>query len=221
MVFPTLSVCSAMFGCQRGCWNAERSFLIFHVITWSNDHMTWLVGSSNLKLILCQIRRLQVLWKSSYKIFNLSRDHIIKRWHDLVDGIFQPQVTTLPSLVVIGIVDIRFYNCCVTTTWSKGHLLRMWGLPMVSYHPAKSDGHRYSGSVDISFLNLSCDCPIKRSHVFEGGVHRLQVTTLPRLVSIVYCGRVDIKLFICFCVKYIQNKDQVSISKFIFRWPYI
>ena len=123
--------------------------------------------------------------------------------------------------MVIGIVDIRFYNCCVTTTWSKGRLLRMWGLPMVSYHPAKSDGHRYSGSADISFLNLSCDHPIKRSHVFEGGVHPLQVTTLPSLVSIMYCGRVDIKLFICFSFKYIQNKGQISISKFIFRWPYI
>ena len=184
MVFPTLSLCSAMFGCQMGCWNADRSFLIFHVITWSNDHMTWLVGSSNLKLILCQIWRLQVLWKSSYKIFNLSRDHIIKRSHDLVGGIFQLQVTTRPSLVVIGIVDIRFCNCWVTTSWSKGHLLRMWGLPMVSSHPAKSDGHRYSGSADIGFLNLSCDRTIKRSHVFEVGVHPLQVTTLPSLVAI-------------------------------------
>ena len=59
----------------------------------------------------------------------------------------------------------------------------MWGLPTVSYHPAKSDGQRYCGSADISFLNLSRDHVIKMSRDFEGGVPSLQVTTLPSLVA--------------------------------------
>ena len=60
----------------------------------------------------------------------------------------------------------------------------MWGLPTVSYHSAKFDGHRYCESADISFLNLSCDHVIKRSRDFEGGVLPLQVTTLASLVAI-------------------------------------
>ena len=54
----------------------------------------------------------------------------------------------------------------------------------ISYHPAKFGGHRYCRSADISFLNLSCDHVIKRSHDFEGGIPLLQVTTLPILVAI-------------------------------------
>ena len=60
----------------------------------------------------------------------------------------------------------------------------MWGLRRVSYHPAKSDGHRYYKSADISILNLSRDHVIKRSREFEGGVSPLQVTILPGLVTI-------------------------------------
>ena len=58
------------------------------------------------------------------------------------------------------------------------------GLPTVSYHSAKFDGHRYCESADISFLNLSRDHVIKRSRDFEGGVPPLQVTTLSSLVAI-------------------------------------
>ena len=36
-----------------------------------------------------------------------------------------------------------------------------------------------------------------------------------------FCGRADIRFFICFSFKFIQNKDQTLISKFIFRWPCI
>ena len=43
----------------------------------------------------------------------------------------------------------------------------MWDLPTVSYHPAKSDDHRYCRSADISFLNLSHDRVIKRLRDFE------------------------------------------------------
>ena len=60
----------------------------------------------------------------------------------------------------------------------------MWGLRRVSYHPAKSDGHRYCKRADISILNLSRDHVIKRSREFEGGASPLQVTTLPSLVAI-------------------------------------
>ena len=60
----------------------------------------------------------------------------------------------------------------------------MWGLQRVRYHPAKSDGHRYCKSADISILNLSRDQVIERSQEFEGGVSPLQVTTLPSLVVI-------------------------------------
>ena len=60
----------------------------------------------------------------------------------------------------------------------------MWGLQRVSYHPAKSDGHRYCKSADTSNLNLSRDQVIERSQEFEGGVSPLQVTTLPNLVAI-------------------------------------
>ena len=55
---------------------------------------------------------------------------------------------------------------------------------MVSYHPAKLDGHRYCESADISFLNLSSDYLIKGSPDFKGGVPSTQVTTLPSLVAI-------------------------------------
>ena len=128
MVSSTLNPCSAKFGCHRCCGNVDRSFLIFHVTTLSNDLMTWLVGPTNLKLILCQIWGLQVLWKDSYDIFHLSRDYVIKKSFDFEGG----------------------------------------------YYSAKFGGHRY-------------------------------------------CGRADIRLFIYFSFKSIQNKDQISISKFIFR----
>ena len=58
------------------------------------------------------------------------------------------------------------------------------GLPTVSYHSAKFDGHRYCESADISFLNLSRDHVIKSSSDFEGRVPILQVTALPSLVAI-------------------------------------
>ena len=60
----------------------------------------------------------------------------------------------------------------------------MWGLPTVSYHRVKFDGHRYCESADIRFLNLSSEYVIKRSRDFEGGVSPLQVTTLSSLVAI-------------------------------------
>ena len=59
---------------------------------------------------------------------------------------------------------------------------------MVSYPSAKFDGHRYYGSADISFLNLSRDHVMKSSPEVEGWVPRRlgppQVTTLPSLVAI-------------------------------------
>ena len=55
---------------------------------------------------------------------------------------------------------------------------------MVSYPSAKFDGHRYYGSADISFLNLSRDHVMKSSPEVEGWVPRPQVTTLPSLVAI-------------------------------------
>ena len=60
----------------------------------------------------------------------------------------------------------------------------MWGLPTASYHPAKSDGHSYCRTTDISFLNLSRNQVIKMSRDFEGEVPSMQVTTLPSLVVI-------------------------------------
>ena len=87
MVSPTLSHRPVKFGCHRCCWSADISFLIFHVTTWSKDCVTWRVGSSNLKFLLCQIWRLLVLWKCSYKVFHLSRDHIIKRSCEQLGGV--------------------------------------------------------------------------------------------------------------------------------------
>ena len=60
----------------------------------------------------------------------------------------------------------------------------MSGLPTVSYHPAKFDGHRYCGSADINSLNLSRDPVIKRSLDFEDGVLPPEFTTLLSLVVI-------------------------------------
>ena len=60
----------------------------------------------------------------------------------------------------------------------------MWGLPTVSYHSVKFNGHRYCESAGIRFLNFSRDHVIKRSRDFEGGVSPLQVTTLLSLVAI-------------------------------------
>ena len=59
----------------------------------------------------------------------------------------------------------------------------MWGLPMVSYNPAKFDAHRYCWSANIRFLNSSRDRITNRSRDFEGGVPPPQVTTLPSLVA--------------------------------------
>ena len=73
--------------------------------TLSKDLMTWLVGPTNLKLILCQIWGLQVLRKDSYDIFHLSRDYVIKKSFDFEGGVPPPKVTTLPSLVAIGIAE--------------------------------------------------------------------------------------------------------------------
>ena len=60
----------------------------------------------------------------------------------------------------------------------------MWGLPTLSNHPTKFDGHRYCRSAEIRFLSLSRDHVIKRSRGFEGWVALPQVTTLPILVVI-------------------------------------
>ena len=60
----------------------------------------------------------------------------------------------------------------------------MWGLPTVSYHPTKFDGHRCCRSSKIGFLNLPRDHVIKRSRDFEGGLSPPQVTILPSLVAI-------------------------------------
>ena len=60
----------------------------------------------------------------------------------------------------------------------------MWGLPTVSYHLTKFDGHRCCGSSKIGFLNLPRDHVIERSHDFEGGLSPQQVTILPSLVAI-------------------------------------
>ena len=69
--------------------------------------------------------------------------------------------------------------CC-----SMPKMFFIHGLPTVSYHPAKSNGHRYNGSADISFLNLSGDHIIKRSRNFEGGLHPSQFTTLSSLMAV-------------------------------------
>ena len=55
---------------------------------------------------------------------------------------------------------------------------------MVSYHPSCFDGHRFCGSTDISFLNLSRNHVIKTSRDFECWVPPPQVTTLPSFVVI-------------------------------------
>ena len=60
----------------------------------------------------------------------------------------------------------------------------MWGFSTVSYHPAKSDGHRYCTSTDITFLDLSQDHVIKSLRDFEVRVFPLQATTLASLVAI-------------------------------------
>ena len=70
----------------------------------------------------------------------------------------------------------KFFEFVTRPRDQKVTWLGMWGLPMVSYHPAKFDGHRY-------------------------------------------CGRADIRLFICFSFKSMQNKDfnfQVYISLSIY-----
>ena len=60
----------------------------------------------------------------------------------------------------------------------------MSDLPTVSYHPAKSDDHRYYRSADISFSNLSRDRVIKRLRDFEDWDPPPQVTILPSLAAI-------------------------------------
>ena len=60
----------------------------------------------------------------------------------------------------------------------------MWGFSTVSYHSAKSDGHRYCASADITFLDLSHDYVIKSLRDFEVRVLPLQATTLASLVAI-------------------------------------
>ena len=60
----------------------------------------------------------------------------------------------------------------------------MWHLPMLSYHPANFDGHRYCKSADIGFFHLSRDHEIERYRDFEGKVSPLQVTTLSISVPI-------------------------------------
>ena len=60
----------------------------------------------------------------------------------------------------------------------------MWGLLTASYHVAKSDGHSYCRTTDISFLDLLRNHVIKMSRDFEGEVPSMQVTTLPSLVVI-------------------------------------
>ena len=49
---------------------------------------------------------------SAYKVFHLSRNHVVKKSHDCVGRIPQHKDTTLLSLVVIGVAkvqDIRFF----------------------------------------------------------------------------------------------------------------
>ena len=40
-------------------------------------------------------------------LFHLSRDHIVKRSHDLEVGVPPSQVTSLPSLMTIDIVEVQ------------------------------------------------------------------------------------------------------------------
>ena len=62
--------------------------------------------------------------------------------------------------------------------------LSVRGLSTVSYHSVKFGGHRYCGSVDVSFFHVLRDLIIKILSEFEGGVPLPLVTTLPSLVAI-------------------------------------
>ena len=60
----------------------------------------------------------------------------------------------------------------------------MWGLPTVSYHSAKFDGHRYCGSAEIRFFHLPRDHVIKRHVTLKVRVPLSKVTTLSSLAVI-------------------------------------
>ena len=124
MLSPTLSLCSARFGCHGCCWNADRSFLIFHVTTWSSSHMTWWAEPSNLPNLdvpgimekqlqdfwfVTWPRHQKVTWLSGWGLSTVS-------YHSAKFGGHR----------YCGRADIRFYICHVTT-WSKGHLTRYVG----------------------------------------------------------------------------------------------
>ena len=126
--------------------------------------MTQQVGSSNHNLLLCQIWRLWVLQKCSYKVFQLS----CKTSHDLVSGVPHRR---LPLCQVWWSQVLQ--KCTYVFHLSPDHMIKLsheqkitslsgWGLLAVSYHSAKYGGHRYCGSADM-FFNLLCDHLIKRS----------------------------------------------------------
>lgn len=45
-----------------------------HLTTWSNGHVTCLVGTLQLKWSMCQVWCIEVLWKWRYNVFVLSHD---------------------------------------------------------------------------------------------------------------------------------------------------
>ena len=61
-------------------------------------------GVAQCKLPLCQVWLSYVMCNCRYKDFHFSRDQVVKRSRDLVDELPPSQVTTLPSLAVLGLM---------------------------------------------------------------------------------------------------------------------
>ena len=131
--------------------------------------------------------------------------------------------------------------------WLRLHVtwLWTWVAPTASYHSAKFGGHRYCRSSDVRFYFCQVTTPLKR-HVTWRMLYPVLSYHHVNFVGSRPCGKEDVTFHFQFqyqyqfqclqitniqpktCVsesysfcKLIQKKDQISICKLMFRWPYI
>ena len=94
----------------------------------------WFNAKGDMKHLICHVT---------------SKNHVIGRSSNFMSGTSSWYVTTLPSLVVIGVVIVKvFLNCHLI---KQEHRINF----MVCHHLAKFGGHRCCNGRGV--FNLSCD----------------------------------------------------------------
>ena len=94
------------------------------------------------------------LWLRRYDISDFSHDLTIKVSCDFLGGVPSSWFSTLPSLVLMNLVNVdikRFWFVTLPRDWCATWLCG-WGPLILSHQPAKFGVHRPCGSGDITFF---------------------------------------------------------------------